>query len=396
MSDQADIIAVINAGSSSLKFSIYSGDTPAYQGLIDRLEDSGSGDSRAVIKGIHRTNAFSGQVPAKNHEQALEWLLSWLKQQAPTLRPGAIGHRVVHGGDEFAAPVRITPEVVAKLDQLTPLAPLHQPHCLGPIRFFASRFPDLLQVACFDTGFHATQSRIERMYALPAEYFDRGIKRYGFHGISYEFIAGRLAEIDPRLAQGRTVVCHLGNGASLCAIHNGHSVATTMGFTPLDGIPMGTRCGTLSPDVVLHLFRQEKMNVEQVSDLLYHRSGLLGISGLSADMRDLLISRDPRAAEAVEYFCYRIAREIGSLAAALGGLDTLVFTAGIGEHAPPIRSRVAELTSWLGIRVDSQANEASRQSIHTSGSKVQVWVLPTDEELMICRHTRRLQNNAGE
>ncbi len=395
MPDQPEIIAVLNAGSSSLKFSIFAGETPVYNGLIDRLESGGSGTSRAVIKDADRAEAFNGQPGAKNHEQALDWLLTWLGQQSQSIRPCAIGHRIVHGGDEFTSAVRVTDEVVAKLDKLTPLAPLHQPHCLAPVRYFAKRFPDLLQVASFDTAFHATQSRVERMYALPAEYFARGIKRYGFHGLSYEFIAGKLTEIDPRLAAGRTIVCHLGNGASLCAMRNGRSVATSMGFTPLDGIPMGTRCGTISPDVLLHLQRQEHVTVDQLSDLLYHRSGLLGISGISADMRDLLASPDPRAAEAVECFCYRIAREIGSLATTLGGLDVLIFTAGIGEHAPKVRARVAELTGWLGVSLDAQANEASRPSIQAAGSAVQVLVIPTDEELMLCRHTRHILNNVA-
>jgi acetate kinase len=395
MANQPEIIAIINAGSSSLKFSIYANETPIYRGLIDRLEQSDSGASRAVIKDAGHNAVFDGAVSARNHEEALDWLTNWLGQQPNPARPSAIGHRVVHGGDEFTAPTRVTEEVIAKLEKLTPLAPLHQSHCLAPIRYFSSRRPELLQVVCFDTAFHATQSRIERMYALPEEYFARGIKRYGFHGLSYEFIAGRLAEVNSPAAQGRTIVCHLGNGASLCAMSAGRSVATTMGFTPLDGIPMGTRCGTISADVVLHLQRQETMSIEELSDLLYHHSGLVGISGFSADMRDLLASPATRASEAVEYFCYRTAREIGSLAAALGGLDALVFTAGIGEHAPKIRSRITEMTRWLGTNLDPEANQANRQEIHTPESAVQILVIPTDEELMICRHTRRVRDNVA-
>ncbi|CAN5526012.1 acetate/propionate family kinase [soil metagenome] len=395
MADQHEIIAIFNAGSSSLKFSIYDGETALYQGLIDRLGTAGSGACRSVIKGADRIPIFDGQILAKNHEEALDWLLGWLDQQPNKVRPAAIGHRVVHGGDEFTAPARITDEVLAKLKKLTPLAPLHQPHCLAPILYFKQRLPDLLQVACFDTAFHATQSRIERMYALPEDYFARGIKRYGFHGLSYEFIAGRLAALDSRAAQRRTIVCHLGNGASLCALSAGRSVATTMGFTPLDGIPMGTRSGSISADVVLHLQRQDNMSVEQMSDLLYHRSGLLGISGISADMRDLLASPEASAAEAVEYFCYRTAREIGSLVATLGGLDALVFTAGIGEHAPKIRARIVEWTRLLGLIIDAEANQANRSAIHAPASAVQILVIPTDEELMICRHTRHLRNNVA-
>ncbi len=396
MPEQTDLIAVFNAGSSSLKFSIYQGESALYQGLIDRLESTGSGGSRAVIRGADRTSLFDGPIVAKNHDQALEWLLTWLAQPEHQVRPAAVGHRVVHGGDAFVTPTRITSDVFEKLQALTPLAPLHQPHSLGPIRFLSRRFPELPQVACFDTAFHATQSRIERMYALPPEYFDRGIKRYGFHGLSYEFIAGRLPEVDARAAAGRTIVCHLGNGASLCALRAGRSVATTMGFTPLDGIPMGTRCGSISPAVLLHLLTQEKMSVEDLSGLLYHRSGLLGISRISADMRDLLTSPAPSAAEAVEYFCYRIAREIGSLAAVLGGLDAIVFTAGIGEHAARVRARVIELSQWLGVSIDPGANEANRGLLHAATSVAHVLVIPTNEELMICRHTRRvLAENIG-
>ncbi|HEV8062456.1 MAG TPA: acetate/propionate family kinase [Gemmataceae bacterium] len=390
MPEQTEQIAVFNAGSSSLKFSIYQGESAIYQGLVDRLESSGSGASRAVIRGADRTSLFDGPIAAKNHDQALEWLFNWLEQPPHHVRPAAVGHRVVHGGDAFVAPTRVTSDVFDKLEALTPLAPLHQPHSLSPIRFLTRRFPELAQVACFDTAFHATQSRIERMYALPREYFDRGIKRYGFHGLSYEFIAGRLPEVDTRAAAGRTIVCHLGNGASLCALRAGRSVATSMGFTPLDGIPMGTRCGSISPAVLLHLLGQEKMRVEELSDLLYHRSGLLGISGISADMRDLLTSPAPSAAEAVEYFCYRIAQEIGSLAAVLGGLDAIVFTAGIGEHAARVRARVVELSHWLGASIDAAANAADRSLLHAGTSAVKILVIPTNEELMIDRHTRRV------
>jgi acetate kinase len=390
MPDRSNLIAVFNAGSSSLKFTIYQGESRQFQGLIDRLESSNANPAHAVIRGSDGATLFDGPAPATNHEQALDWLLKWFAQQPVRIQPAAVGHRVVHGGDEFTAPARVTPEVVKRLDALTPLAPLHQPHSLAPIRFFLRRLPDLPQIVCFDTAFHATQSRIERMYALPRDYFDKGIKRYGFHGLSYEFIAGRLAEIDERAAKGRTIVCHLGNGASLCALRSGKSVATTMGFTPLDGVPMGTRCGTISPDVLLYFLRQEKWNAEQFSDLLYHRSGLKGISGVSADMRDLLANQAASAAEAVEYFCYRIAREIGSLAAALGGLDAIVFTAGIGEHAPPVRARVIELCRWLGAEIDSGANSGNRTALHASSSSIRVFVISTDEELMILRHTEQL------
>jgi acetate kinase len=332
---------------------------------------------------------FEGPIPACNHQQALTWLLDWLRQSRLALTPAAVGHRVVHGGDEFLAPARVTPEVLARLELLVPLAPLHQAHNLAPIRYLARQFPQLPHVACFDTAFHATQMRTERMYALPGLWFDRGIKRYGFHGLSYEYIARELPRIDSRAASGRTVVCHLGNGASLCALRAGRSVATTMGFTALEGLPMGTRCGAIDPGILLYLLDHGKMTVADLADLLYHRSGLLGVSGVSADMRDLLKSSAASAAEAVEYFGYRIARELGSLAAALGGLDAIVFTGGIGEHAAPVRARVAELAHWLGVRIDPDANAASRTKLHSSDSTVSVFVIPTNEELMIALHTRR-------
>jgi acetate kinase len=390
MPEQTELIAVFNAGSSSLKFSMFQAEIAVIGGQIDRLGSSGSSAARAVIRGTERASLFDGQIPAENHEQALEWLLAWLARTPDKIRPAAIGHRVVHGGDKFITPTKLTPAVIKELEALTPLAPLHQPHSLGPMRFLTSRFPELLQVACFDTAFHATQTRIERMYALPREYFDRGIKRYGFHGLSYEFIAARLGEIDAAAAAGRVVVCHLGNGSSLCALRSGRSVATTMGFTPLDGVPMSTRCGNISPAVLLHFLTQERMSAEDLSNLLHHRSGLLGISGMSADMRDLLASPAEGAKEAVEYYCYRIAREIGSLAATLGGLDALVFTAGIGEHAPQVRARIVELSAWLGAAIDAGANAANRESLHSAASKVRIHLIPTNEELMICRHTRRM------
>jgi acetate kinase len=382
MPPERDLIAVVNAGSATLKFSILQGEQAVCTGLIDRLAGSRSGAPHARVRDGKGADLYDGSIPARDHVQ-------------PALRPVAIGHRVVHGGDVLVAPARVTTEVLERLEALVPLAPLHQPHNVAPIRFLARRFPDLPQVVCFDTAFHATQSRIERLYGLPRSCFDQGIKRYGFHGLSYEYIAARLPQIDRPAAAGRTVVCHLGNGASLCAMRAGRSVATTMGFTALEGLPMGTRCGSVDPGVLLHLLEHGKMTVEGLTDLLYHRSGLLGISGVSADMRDLLGSREASAAEAVEYFCYRVARELGSLTAALGGLDAVVFTGGIGEHAAPVRARVAELTGWLGVRIDPDANAASRTVLHTEASAVHVLVVPTNEELMIARHTRELLGAAS-
>jgi len=284
--------------------------------------------------------------------------------------------------------VRITAEVVTKLERLVPLAPLHQPHNLGPIRTLTERMPEVPQVACFDTGFHRTQPPLAHAFALPRELSEAGVRRYGFHGLSYEYIASVLPTRDPRAAGGRTVVLHLGNGASMCAIAAGKSVATTMGFTAIDGLPMGTRSGSLDPGVVLYLMDECKMDARAIETLLYRRSGLLGVSGLSSDMRELLESDHPHAREAVALFCYRIGRELGSLAAALGGLDAIVFTAGIGEHAAAVREAVCRDAAWLGVALDRAANAHHGPRISTPDSRVAVWVIATDEEWMIARHTR--------
>jgi acetate kinase len=385
-------ILVVNAGSSSLKFSVLAEERLLCKGVIDRLgAGDGAGPHVRAEDGSGRV-LQDGPVPTRDDREALEWLTKWLPTALGGVRPVAVGHRVVHGGDAFTAPTPVTPEVLARLEELVPLAPLHQPRNLAPIRFLAQVAPDLPQVACFDTAFHATQDRLERLFALPRAYFDRGVKRYGFHGLSYEYVAGRLAEVDPRAAAGRTVVCHLGNGASLCALLGGRSVATTMGFTALEGLPMGTRCGTIDPGVLLHLLDHDKMDADTLGDLLYKRSGLLGVSGISPDMRDLLASPHPEAAEAVELFCYRIARELGALAAVLGGLDALVFTAGIGEHAAPVRAKVCERAAWLGVRLDPEANARHAPQIHAADGTVGVLIVPTDEERMIARHVVRLLN----
>jgi acetate kinase len=388
MALEQNLIAIVNAGSATLKFSLLKCGDTVLRVLIERLGE-GEGPS-AVIKDGRGDVVFDGPIPAGKHQDALAWLFDWLGQESPGLSLAGVGHRVVHGGDSLQKPVLVTPEVIDLIESLIPLAPLHQPHNLSPIRFIADRFPKLPQVACFDTAFHATQSKIERMFALPRGWNEKGIKRYGFHGLSYEYIASRLPEIDERAATGRTIVCHLGNGASLCGLSSGRSVATTMAFTALEGLPMGTRCGAIDPGVLLYLLDQENMPVGELSDLLYKRSGLLGISGFSSDMRDLLANPSAEAAEAVEYFCYRVARAIGSLAAALGGLDALVFTGGIGEHAAPVRARICELSQWLGIAIDPVANAESRTALQTQGSAAQVLVIPTDEEGMIAKHVRQL------
>ena len=301
-----------------------------------------------------------------------------------------VGHRVVHGGLLYAAPARLDATVVSDLEQFIPLAPLHQPHNLAPIKLLMAEQPDLPQVACFDTAFHRAQPELAQMFALPVELHEAGVRRYGFHGLSYEYIASRLPAIDPQAAAGRTVVLHLGNGASMCALLAGRSVASTMGFTAVDGLPMGTRCGALDPGVILYLMDQRGMDARSIEKLIYGQSGLLGVSGVSSDMRTLLASDDPRARLAVDLYVYRIGRELGSLAAALGGLDAMVFTGGIGEHAAPIRERVCALAGWLGVVLDNEANRAGESRISALGSRVSVSVVPTNEELMIARHTMNL------
>jgi acetate kinase len=386
-----DAILVLNAGSSSLKFSVFhidgTGLALACSGAIEEL--LGAARFRAVDASRSAVDEHgwpSGEAPG--HEGALRFLLDWLRARPHIGKLTAVGHRVVHGGADYAGPVRATPEVVTALERLIPLAPLHQPHNLRPIRILFARLPGVAQVACFDTAFHRTQPPLAQAFALPRELSDAGVRRYGFHGLSYEYVASVLPTYDARAAAGRTIVLHLGNGASMCAISAGRSMATTMGFTPLDGLPMGTRTGSLDPGVLLYLMDERKMDARAIEELLYQRSGLLGVSGVSSDMRALLESEDPHAREAVALFCYRIGRELGSLAAALGGLDAIVFTAGIGEHAIAVRGKVCADAAWLGVALDRAANAQHGPRISTGDSRVAAWVIPTDEELMIARHTR--------
>ena len=313
--------------------------------------------------------------------------------EVANVRPDAVGHRVVHGGTRFAAPARVTPEVLAELDRLVPFAPLHLPPSLDAIRALDRLLPGVPQVACFDTAFHATLPPVERRFGLPRRFFDEGVKRYGFHGLSYESIAAQLPDMSPRAAAGRTVVCHLGAGASLCGMLGGRSVTTTMGFTPLDGLLMATRCGRLDPGVILHLIEQRGMSAEQVRHLLERESGLLGVSGISPDMRELLADPSPAAAEAVDLFCHTVAKEVGSAAVALGGLGAVVFTGGIGEHSPEVRRRVCAQLNWLGVDLDPAANDGHGPRLHTPTSRVEVLRLPTDEEAVIARHTTALLTN---
>ncbi|VWB50592.1 acetate kinase [Burkholderia aenigmatica] len=389
----ADVILVLNAGSSSIKFSAFDvqGDTLGLivHGQVDGLYTATAHFSAVDHHAERHERQWAGGESFGHHE-GLAQIAAFLEDHQEGHRLAAVGHRVVHGGQRFSGPVRVTPEIVAELEKLTPLAPLHQPHNLTPIRILEAVQPGIEQVACFDTAFHSTQPAVTQAFALPASITSRGVRRYGFHGLSYEYIASVLPDVAPQAARGRTVVAHLGNGASMCALVAGKSVASTMGFTAVDGLPMGTRCGNLDPGVVLFLMDELGMDVRAVEDLLYRRSGLLGVSGLSSDMRTLLASDDPHARFAIELYIYRIARELGSLAAAMEGIDAIVFTAGIGEHAAAIREGVLRRAAWLGVEIDVEANRADGPLIATASSRVPAWVIPTNEELMIAQHTRRL------
>jgi acetate kinase len=392
-------ILVINSGSSSLKFSVFTAEEDIKLFI------------RGKIEGIFTNPHFSAHDSDGNvigekswaqgtnlgHEGAIEFLFEFggsgvLAGQLI----GSAGHRVVHGGTEFKVPVIIDESVVASLENLVPLAPLHQSYNLEAIRAIMKRTPDFPQVACFDTSFHRTQTPLEQTYAIPRKYTEAGVKRYGFHGLSYEYITSVLPTYDEKLASGRVVIAHLGNGASMCAVKNGKSISSTMGFTAVCGLPMGTRSGSIDPGILIYMMDQYGMDTRAVEDLIYNRSGLLGVSGISRDMRTLLASTDPHAREAVQLFIYRIGRELGSLTAALGGIDGMVFTAGIGENSAYIRERVCLDAGWLGIELDRDANEAGGPRISKVGSPVSAWAIPTNEELVIAAHTRRLLEPAEE
>ena len=389
----ADAITVINAGSSSLKFALF----------VVRGGDL-TLDVRGQLEGLYTAPRFVAKDPSGRtvaarswgegaklgHDGAVEHLSGFLREQLADDRLVGVGHRVVHGGLEYADPVRVDDHVLKALERIIPLAPLHQPHNLAPIAALLGRAPEIPQVACFDTAFHRTNPDVAQRFALPAELHEAGVRRYGFHGLSYEYIASILPTFDAKATTGRTIVLHLGNGASMCAMDAGKSVASTMGFTALDGLPMGTRCGTIDPGVMLYFMDELKLNARAIERLIYHESGLLGVSGISSDMRALLGSADARAKLAIDLYVYRIRRELGSLVAALGGLDALVFTAGVGEHAAVIRERVCRDAGWLGLTLDGAANLAGGPRISASGSHVSAWVIPTNEELMIARHTRRV------
>jgi len=393
----ADAIVVVNAGSSSLKFSLF----------MVRASDLAL-DVRGQIEGLYTAPKFVAKDPSDQtvaarswgegvklgHDGAVDHLSGFLQEQLGDDRLVAMGHRVVHGGLEYTDPVRVDDDVLKALQRLIPLAPLHQPHNLAPIAALLERRPELPQVACFDTAFHRTNPDVAQRFAVPVELHEAGVRRYGFHGLSYEYIASTLPRFDARAAAGRTIVLHLGNGSSMCAMEAGRSVASTMGFTAVDGLPMGTRCGALDPGVILYLMDELKMSARAIERLIYNESGLLGMSGISSDMRTLLGSDDPRASLAIDVYVYRIRRELGSLAGALGGLDALVFTAGVGENSAAIRERVSRDAGWLGLTLDATANAAGGPRISAPDTRVTAWVIPTNEELMIARHTRRVLERA--
>ncbi|MTH61663.1 acetate/propionate family kinase [Paracoccus litorisediminis] len=390
-------ILVVNAGSSSLKFQVFTIEDSA---LIRKIR--GQLDGIGVRPHLRATASDGAVILDRSYgpkevpdlPAAIAETRSWLRT-LEGLQLRAIGHRVVHGGPDFAAPVLIDDAILDRLAEYQDLAPLHQPNNLAPIRLAMQINPDVPQVACFDTAFHRDHPQVADRYAIPRAYYDEGVRRYGFHGLSYEYVAERLREIAPQAAAGRVIVAHLGSGASMCAIRAGRSVESTMGFTALDGLPMGTRPGQVDPGVVLYLISQRGMSADQVTDLFYRGSGLKGLSGISSDMRELLASDAPEAAFAIDHFAYRCGLNAGMLAAALGGLDAFVFTAGIGENSAPIRARIAQTLGWLGVEMDPKANAAGATLISTPASRVAVHVIPTDEELMIARHTLALIEPEG-
>ena len=393
-----DFALVLNAGSSSLKFCVYRRPDASAWTLEARGQIDGIGTSPRLTArndaGVSLTDTTL-DAGVKDGKAAIQVLAGWLRERWGGSKVLGVGHRVVHGGPRHAAPCVVTPAVMGDLRALVPLAPLHQPYNIAAIEAATERLQDVPQVACFDTAFHRGQPAVAELVPLPKEIRDAGVQRYGFHGLSYEYIASVLPEAAPAIAEGRVIVAHLGSGASLCAMKGRKSVDSTLGFTALDGLCMGTRPGSLDPGVVLHLFQAMGLSASEVEKILYKKSGLLGISGISNDMRDLEGNSDPRAKLAVDYFVYEAAKHVGSLAAVLGGVDALVFTAGIGEHSATIRRRICEASAWLGIELDGPANDRHGPRITREGSHVSAWVIPTNEELMIARHTGALLNIAG-
>jgi acetate kinase len=393
-----DYALVLNAGSSSLKFCVYCRPDEATWRLASRGQIDGIGTTpRLSARDETGASLADGKLGASvgDGRAALAVLADWLRTSYGGAHIVGVGHRVVHGGAKYAAPVVVTPTVIEELKALVPLAPLHQPYNIAAIEVVAERLPVVPQVACFDTSFHRNQPAVAELVPLPKAVRDAGVQRYGFHGLSYEYIASVLPDAAPAIAHGRVIVAHLGSGASLCALRDGRSVDSTLGFTALDGLCMGTRPGSVDPGVILHLFQGLGFSPKDVETMLYKQSGLLGISGISNDMRDLLPSEAPAARLAVDYFVYQAAKQIGALAAVLGGVDGIVFTAGIGEHSAPIRRRLCEASAWLGVRLDTEANDRHGPRITTLDSPVSAWVIPTNEELMIARHTGAMLGIAG-
>jgi acetate kinase len=386
-----DYLLVLNAGSSSLKFSVY-GRAAAHGGIDARgqIDSIGNSPRFSAVDGTGARIGDDHPVAAADISAALDAIDSWLRARYGQPRVTGVGHRVVHGGAKFAGPVIVTEQVLAELRTLVPLAPLHQPENLAAIEAVSARLPGVAQVACFDTAFHRTLPAVAELIPLPRDLCRGGVQRYGFHGLSYEYIASVLPDVAPEIADGRVIVAHLGSGASLCAMRQRQSIETTFGFTPLDGLCMGTRPGALDPGVVLYLFQQLGLSANDVETVLYKQSGLVGISGISNDMRDLLGSRDAAARLAIDYFVYRAAKEIGALAAVLRGVDAIVFTAGIGENSPEIRRRICEACAWLGVDLNPEANDAPSPRISRVNSRVSAWVIATNEELVIARHTEKL------
>jgi acetate kinase len=385
------VILTLNAGSSSLKFAAFrlaNGGEPSLlaSGQIEGIGATAKGSVKRASGETADLN-FGGSLARIDHAAAMGAILGWLKKAGYDSSIAAVGHRIVHGGPDYAEPIRIDDATLAKLKALIPLAPLHQPHNVAGVEAAMKAFPSTPQVACFDTAFHRTHPFINDTYGLPRSYYDEGIRRYGFHGLSYEFITRKLRTIAPQIARDDLIIAHLGNGASMCAVHDGRAVATTMGFTALDGLSMGTRCGQIDPGVVLYLMTEKKMSADAISDLLWKNSGLKGMSGLSQDMRELEASEDPSARDAIAYFVSRIRRELASLAAAVNGAKAIVFTAGIGEHSWKVREAALQDLEWMGVRLDAEANRANAQMISAKNSSTIVFVIPTNEELMIAEHT---------
>jgi acetate kinase len=387
----SDTILVLNSGSSSIKFQLFS---IREGGALERVlkgQVEGIGVHPHLFArgsdGKEMVNSSWDASDVANVPAALEKVVHFLREKLGGQLPVAVGHRVVHGGVDYSAPSILTPDIVSQLDKLVPLAPLHQPNNLSPIKTILERLPNLPQVACFDTAFHRGHPELADRYAIPEDLYQEGVRRYGFHGLSYEYIASRLPAVSPRLAQGKVIVAHLGSGASMCALDRGRSVDSTMGFTAMDGLPMGTRPGQMDPGIVLYLLQEKGLDAKAVERFLYNACGLKGLSGISNDVRVLLESEDPRAKLALDYFVYRIGIMTGALAAALQGLDGFVFTAGVGENAPAIREAVMKRLAWLGVEPDAEANATGLGLISAESSSVACWVIPTDEELMIARHT---------